>query len=35
VEGRGVFHKETRGEGGVFAKARSRTDGLEMVANAK
>jgi len=31
VEGRGVSHQETRGERAVFAKARSKTEGREMV----
>jgi len=31
VEGRGVSHEETRGERAVFAKARSKTEGHEMV----
>jgi len=35
VEGRGVSHEETRGERAVLAKARSRTEGLEMVSNRK
>jgi len=35
VEGRGVSHEETRGERAVLAKARSRTEGLEMVSNGK
>ena len=35
VEGRGVSHDETRGERAVFAKARSRTEGLEVVSNGK
>jgi len=33
VEGRGVFHEETRGERAVFAKAGSKTEGREMVSN--
>ena len=33
VEGRGVSHEETRGERAVFAKARSKTKGREMVSN--
>jgi len=33
VEGRGVSHEETRGERAVFAKARSKTEGSEMVSN--
>jgi len=33
VEGRGVSHEETRGERVVFAKARSKTEGREMVSN--
>jgi len=33
VEGRGVSHDETRGERAVFAKARSKTEGREMVSN--
>jgi len=33
VEGRGVSHEETRGERAVFAKARSKTVGREMVSN--
>jgi len=33
VEGRGVSHEETRGERAVFVKARSRTQGREMVSN--
>jgi len=35
VEGRGVSHEETRGEIAVFAKAKSRTEGREMVSNGK
>jgi len=35
VEGRGVYHEETRGERGVFAKARSKTEGHEIVSNGK
>ena len=35
VEGRGVSHEETRGERAVLAKARSRTEGLEMILNGK
>ena len=35
VEGGGVSHKETRGERVVFAKARSKTEGLEMVLKGK
>jgi len=35
VEGRGVSHMETRGERAVFAKARSKTEGLEMVSKGK
>jgi len=35
VEGRGVSHEGTRGERVVLAKARSRTEGLEMVSNGK
>ena len=35
VEGSGVSHKETRGERPVFAKASSKTEGLEMVSNGK
>jgi len=31
VEGRGVSHKEMREEMAVFAKARSKTEGREMV----
>jgi len=31
VEGRGVSHEETRGERAVFAKAKSNTEGREMV----
>ena len=31
VEGRGVSHEETKEERAVFAKARSKTDGREMV----
>ena len=31
VEGRGLSHKETKEERAVFAKARSRTEGREMV----
>jgi len=33
VEGRGVLHQETRGERAVFAKARSKTEGHEIVSN--
>jgi len=33
VEGRGVSHEEMREERAVFAKARSRTEGREMVSN--
>ena len=33
VEGSGVSHEETRGESAVFAKARSNTEGREMVSN--
>ena len=33
VEGRGVSDEETRGEREVFAKARSKTEGREMVSN--
>ena len=33
VEGRGVFHEETRGERAVFAKARTKTEGREIVSN--
>jgi len=33
VEGRGVSHEETRGERAVFGKARSKTEGREMVSN--
>jgi len=33
VEARGVSHDETRGERPVFAKARSKTGGSEMVSN--
>jgi len=33
VEGRGVSHEETRGERAVFAKARSKTEGREIVSN--
>jgi len=33
VEGRGVSHEATRGERVVFAKARSRMEGREMVSN--
>jgi len=33
VEGRGVSHEETRGERAVFAKAKSNTEGHEMVSN--
>ena len=33
VEGRGVSHEETKGERVVFAKARSRTEGREVVSN--
>ena len=33
VEGRGVSHEETREERAVFAKARSKTEGREMVSN--
>ena len=35
VEGRGVSYTETRGERAVFAKARSQTEGREMVSNGK
>ena len=35
VEGRGVSHEETRGERAVLAKARSKTEGREMVSNGK
>jgi len=35
VEGCGVSHKEIKGERGVFAKARSKTEGLEIVSNGK
>jgi len=35
VEGRGVSHEETRGERVVFAKARSKTEGREMVSKGK
>ena len=35
VEGNGVSHEETRAERAEFAKARSRTEGLEMVSNGK
>ena len=35
VEGRGVSHKETRGERVVFPKARSKMEALEMVSNWK
>jgi len=31
VEGRGVSHEATRGERAVFAKARSKTEGREIV----
>jgi len=31
VEGRGVSHAETRGERAVFVKARSKTEGREIV----
>jgi len=33
VEGRGVSHEETRGERGVLAKARTKTQGREMLSN--
>ena len=33
VEGRGVSQEETRGESVVFAQARSKTEGREMVSN--
>jgi len=33
VEGRGVSHEKTRGERAVFAKARSKTEGREIVSN--
>ena len=33
VEGWGVSHEETRGERAVLAKARSKTEGREMVSN--
>ena len=33
VEGRGVSHEEMRGGRAVFAKARSSTEGHEMVSN--
>ena len=33
VEWRGVSHEEMRGERAVFVKARSKTEGHEMVAN--
>ena len=33
VEGTGVSHEETREERAVFAKARSKTEGCEMVSN--
>jgi len=33
VEGRGVSHEETRGERAVFAKAKSKTEGRDMVSN--
>jgi len=33
VEERGVSHEEPRGERAVFAKARSKTEGREMVSN--
>jgi len=33
VEGRGVSHEKTWGESAVFAKARSKTEGREMVSN--
>ena len=33
VEGSGVSHEETRGESAEFAKARSRTEGRELVSN--
>ena len=33
VEGRGVSHEETRGERAVFAKAKCKTEGREMVSN--
>ena len=35
VEGRGVSHKERWGERAVFAKARSKTEGREIVSNRK
>jgi len=35
LEGRGMFHMTTRGERAVFAKARSKMEGLEMVSNGK
>ena len=35
VEGRGVSHQEMRGERALFAKARSRTEGLEILSNGK
>ena len=35
VEGRGVSHKETRGERVLFAKARSKTEEGETVSNGK
>ena len=33
VEGRGVSHEETRGERALFAKARSKPEGREIVSN--
>jgi len=33
VEGRGVSQEETRGERAVFVKARSKTEGREMLSN--
>jgi len=33
VEGRGVSHEETRGERALFVKARSKTEGREIVSN--
>jgi len=35
VEGRGVSQEETRGERALFAKARSKTECLDMVFNGK
>ena len=35
VEGRGVSHEETKEERAVFAKARSKTEGHEMVSKGK